>query len=667
MIVASHKTRPSHSWPGPVVGAMLGACLAILADARLEAAAPPEPYDSVILEEDLSIEIHSLDRARVRYRNRTHVLTGRGVEALDGVSLWYNPSVTFWKLGGTVQLPSGKVNKKGVTTAYDGTAFSSYELYSDMRQKVLTFTGLVPGAIVEYGYEKEVTNLFYLRDELLLQEAVPARAKTLTVTVAREVPVRFDVVGSGPEHRVEEGPEAVTHRWRVTDAPAFKREPGSPPGDDLLPRISVVPEVIRWGGLRIESSTWDGIARFYHDLAEDRMRPGPQVAEQARAVAGAASDDREKAKLVYEFVQGRVNYVAIELGIGGYQPHDSAAVLHHKYGDCKDKATLTIAMLRALGVQALPVLILTRDAGLLSRDRPSPGFNHAIVALPSAGAYLFLDPTSTAARFGDLPWGDQGASALVVKPDGTGDFLITPLAPPEKNRRHLDLRARVGTTGDLTGTLTIRESGQRLAWLLDRLREEHDEEAEVIGDLVAATLPGAQVRRHAIEPSAGPDGAPRVTVEFAIPGFLTRAGTLEFIRQNPERIESIAALGRKVDRTQPLFVPFLSEEVVTSRIELPPGRTLKRVPEDVELTGPGASARCRVRLEQGQAGDVVQVERSVIVATREVPVVEWPAFRSFLAAVAEQESRSLTLVPSPSLERGLREAEDSLLRAAFAP
>jgi hypothetical protein len=42
---------------------------------------------------------------------------------------------------------------------------------------------------------------------------------------------------------------------------------------------------------------------------------------------------------IAKFVQTEIRYAAIELGIGGHQPHLAADIFSHRYGDCKDKTT----------------------------------------------------------------------------------------------------------------------------------------------------------------------------------------------------------------------------------------------------------------------------------------------------------------------------------------
>ena len=112
---------------------------------------------------------------------------------------------------------------------------------------------------------------------------------------------------------------------------------------------------------------------------------------------------------VAEFVQSQIRYVAIELGIGGMQPHPAVEVFTHRYGDCKDKATLLSSMLKEIGVDSYYVIINDERGAVSAATPPNLEFNHVILAIalpadvdgkalsaavthPKLGQILFLIP-----------------------------------------------------------------------------------------------------------------------------------------------------------------------------------------------------------------------------------------------------------------------------------
>jgi len=601
--------------------------------------------DAVILEESLEVDIRTLTDAREKYATRILVLTQRGIEPFDSASVIYFPGSVVRKIEGSVTLPSGRVIRPGRKSVVDGPALASFELYSDIRHRTLHFTGLVPGATVEYSWEKTVSNLRDLDARLQLADAVPAVLRTMTVRQPAGVPLWIAPSAPPVEYTRQEESGVTVHRWVVRDSGVTRRESHGPPPADLFPAIEVEPKLIEWSGRSINASSWDGIAGFYREIAQERMAPTPDVSSTALELATGASDDQEKIRRVFEFVQQKINYVAISLGIGGYQPHASGQTLAHRYGDCKDKATLMIAMMRALGLTGLPVLIRTRDSGTLDPAQPVLAFNHAIVAIPSEDGYMFLDPTATSTPFGDVPWQDQGATALVVGRDGRGELLTTPLVPPGRNMRRIEMTGTISGSGLLDGSLTVETSGQRaaaLAWLLDAASA--DREAEVTS-LVGGLLPGASIRSQTVARRTTGGGGMDIAVDFTVLRFTASAGALEVA--SPHRVgpSEIASLSVPPGRKQPVFFRHLYTDQVVGRFTLPQGRRVRKLPENRRLDGPGLSAEIRYGTSKDQQREVLEVERTVSVTRREIPASEFPALRQFIKALADEEARGIAIEP----------------------
>jgi len=126
---------------------------------------------------------------------------------------------------------------------------------------------------------------------------------------------------------------------------------------------------------------------------------------------------REKARAIYNWVVTNIRYVGLEFGIAGFKPHSAQEVFNNKYGDCKDKATLLIAMYKAAGIPAFYALVGTREMGKLEKEIPMSQFNHAIVVAKIGDELIWLDPTCEVASFGEIPGDDQEKLALVFFED----------------------------------------------------------------------------------------------------------------------------------------------------------------------------------------------------------------------------------------------------------
>jgi hypothetical protein len=146
-------------------------------------------------------------------------------------------------------------------------------------------------------------------------------------------------------------------------------------------------------------------------------------------IRAGTSDRREQAHRIYDWVSEHIRYVAAFLGNGGYEPYDATSILDSGSGDCKDHVVLLQALLKAKGVENIPVLI---NAGNRYGCRAAipPLSNHVLSYLPEFDPYA--DSTVGAAPFGTLPadeYGKPGARA-----GETGAFFTTlPLVTAQDN------------------------------------------------------------------------------------------------------------------------------------------------------------------------------------------------------------------------------------------
>ncbi|MEQ1519224.1 MAG: hypothetical protein ABL931_22335, partial [Usitatibacteraceae bacterium] len=158
---------------------------------------------------------------------------------------------------------------------------------------------------------------------------------------------------------------------------------------------------------------------------------------------------------IYQWVARNVRYVGVFLGLGGFVPRDTADILKTKYGDCKDHTVILESLLRAKRIDATPVLISTAPSFKLPNVPVVGAFNHAISYVPSLDMYL--DATSTFARFGSLPHADAGKPVVLI---AKGVLATTPGAGAKVDtmvhREELTLKA----DGSIVGKTSIATNGE---------------------------------------------------------------------------------------------------------------------------------------------------------------------------------------------------------------
>lgn len=164
--------------------------------------------------------------------------------------------------------------------------------------------------------------------------------------------------------------------------------------------------------------SWQEIATSYAAIV-DKQIAGSDLEKLVRAAIGKSTDRREVVAKLLAAIQKDIRYAGIEIGEGSIVPRTPRQVLANKYGDCKDKAVLLVAMLRVAGFPAHVVLLNAGSDFDSHADLPALGhFNHAIAVVEGDPA-IWVDPTDVFARAGELPVLDQGRMALIARPETT--------------------------------------------------------------------------------------------------------------------------------------------------------------------------------------------------------------------------------------------------------
>ncbi|MGP1351707.1 MAG: DUF3857 domain-containing transglutaminase family protein [Parasphingopyxis sp.] len=144
-------------------------------------------------------------------------------------------------------------------------------------------------------------------------------------------------------------------------------------------------------------ASWSAVSQRFDalfDVASQLSETSP-VREEATRIASAHSGDLERAQAALELVQQQVRYIYVGLDGGNYEPATADETWQRRYGDCKGKSALLMALLNELGIDAELVLVNNAggDDGADAR-LPNPAlFDHILVRADIGGSTYWMDPT----------------------------------------------------------------------------------------------------------------------------------------------------------------------------------------------------------------------------------------------------------------------------------
>lgn len=194
-----------------------------------------------------------------------------------------------------------------------------------------------------------------------------------------------------------------------------------------VPEFDVEDDVPSWHYNRgtivfSDMADWRSVVEWALPMYQLPEESVPEITTIASGIAASHEEVGAQVGAALRWVQEEVRYFGVELGKNSHWPSRPEETLARRFGDCKDKALLLIALLKELGVEASPALVNT-DRGLEAASYPyrMHAFDHVIVHVSLDGESHFIDPTrrNQSGALGDMHEPDYGR-ALLLKSDTTG-------------------------------------------------------------------------------------------------------------------------------------------------------------------------------------------------------------------------------------------------------
>jgi predicted transglutaminase-like cysteine proteinase len=615
-----------------------------------------EKTDAVLLYSETNVTVISADKMRTQVREAYKILRPEGRHH-GVVNFPFDSQSKVNNLHGWCIPAQGKDYEVKEKDAIEQAYMPDFVLASDAKVKVLTIPASDVGSIVGYEYETEERPVF-LQDIWEFQEHEPVRESHYSL----QFPPGWEYKASWLNHAeiapIEAGNN--TWRWTVTDVKGIRKEPFMPPIGGVAGQMVV--SFFTSGHLAPNTNAdWAEMGKWYFNLVGDRVDASSEIKQQVAALTASKASQLQKMQAIASFVQHDIRYVAIELGIGGFQPHAAHDVYSHHYGDCKDKATLVRSMLREIGVDSYHVVI-NDERGSVTGEMPAHnGFNHMILAVklpddltdpsviavmqhPKLGKLLFFDPTQEMIPFGQLPGYLQANYGLLVTPAG-GELVELPQQPSVMNSISRTAKLTLDTQGTLKGEVREVRLGERAAserWRLRTVTKDTDR-IKPIEELLGGSLASFHITRAALVNVQQTDQPFGFNYSFESPNYAKNAGDLLLVRPRVIGVKAFGFMETKEPRSFPIEFEEPTRDTDTFEITIPPGYVVDDIPPSVDADYGFASYHSKTVV----IGNVVDYTRTFEVKELSVPVNRADDLKKFYRIIATDERSTVVLKPSP--------------------
>ncbi|MFZ9888990.1 MAG: DUF3857 domain-containing protein, partial [Myxococcota bacterium] len=511
-------------------------------------------------------------------------------------------------------------------------------MYSDVRQQVVRFDELEPGDRLHVRMTRSLHSAQNLLGDFFghiepIEQALPVMAWRLVIEAPRSRPI-FHGGRRAPSPRIEEPrdrPDVRVYEFSRSDVPRIVIEPDMPPYLEVAAYLSVS-----------TYSSWADLAQWYRELVKDRLQLDSELRTLAHHLVAGAADERERVQRIFDHVVEHTRYVGLELGLQGYQPFPVTEVYRRRYGDCKDTASLLVALFDEVGIPAQLALLRTADRGQLA-EHPATmwAFNHAVAYVPSQK--LMLDGTAERSHFLELPPQDQGALYLLIpREEATADqtLALSPLFGADENLNSSHYEIEVTAEGEL-----YLEGRERFRGVLgaEQRRSLYEEKSRTtkIESSLALALPGAELSSVAptsltlAEEEVGYDLTARVPHRAIL---VDEATLLLPLSLYPQQLATNYA--RQSSRQHDVWAAYPWRTRNVMRYRLPPGYVLAELPPSGRVNSEHLSFEQRISLDRG----AIVVEEDTRLLSRRIPKEDYPRFRAAALAADQLMQRRMRLV-----------------------
>lgn len=619
-----------------------------------QAAAQKAPaYDkevkAVVLLDEAVVTVGDDGRITTTSTYAVRILAREGREEAIARELYMTDSGKVREMRAWLIRPNGEVKRYGKDQTLD-VADASNDVYDEARVKVIDASTDADAGMV-FGYQTTTESRSFFSQSLwYFQTNLPVLQSRYQLTL----PQGWTASGVTFNHaKIDPTISGSTYTWELRDLPYIEDEPSSPSVSNLAPRVAVnyAPPAPAQTSTARTFNGWADVSRWYSELSDPQVTLDDALAGKARELTMNAKTELERIQAIGRYVQN-LQYISIQIGVGRFRPHSATEVFAKSYGDCKDKANLMRAMLKAVKIQAYPVLIFSGDPNYVREDWASPWqFNHCIVAIkvgdetlaptviqhPALGRLLIFDATDDNTPVGDLPTHEQGSFALVAAGD-SGTLLRMPLTAPESNKLERQAEVSLSADGTISASIKERSIGQSAVWERAMFRHlSRPEYTKLIEGWITNGASGAKVTK--VDPTDdSADGRFNLDVEFTAADYaqLMQDRLLVFKPAIVSRLDDLFLT--KPSRKHPVVLKSHAY-AETVRVKLPDSFNVDELPDPLKLETAFGTYASTYEVKDGQ----LIFTRTLTQRAATIPADQYQSVRNFFERIRAAESSPVVL------------------------
>jgi transglutaminase-like putative cysteine protease len=489
---------------------------------------------------------------------------------------------------------------------------------------------------VETKYEIRFKGTLFYPTFHIISPGEGVEISSFTAKVPKDLDLRYKDKNISLKPEITEDAKSKMYKWTVTNLSPVADEEGAVSSEHRFPSVQLAPNKFSLYGSEGDISSWKNFGLWARNL----FRGLDELPEAKKAffrdLVKNAKDEREKVRIIYEYLQKNFRYVSIQLGIGGFRPFSAEFTDNKKYGDCKALSNYMRAALKAVGIESHPAWINAQYNGLpVDPSFPRDNFNHVILCVPQPKDSIWLECTSSTAEFGVLGSSTENRNALLLTDEG-GILVPTPVSKPEQNC--FNVNTIIQLKEDASGTTeTMFKTNGRYRQIMEHfLTENKDDQKEYFVRGLGFKQPDEfEFKKKEAE------GMHTTTLVMAlekVPEFV--AGNKMFISPRLYKLSASKlpkAENRKLDYY--FYNPF--EQNDTTVIQLPAGYTMDALPTNKELSCAYATYSTKYWFNEEQKA--IYSSAKLVLKQQKIPAASYAEVKKFFDEILLDDSQRIVV------------------------
>lgn len=582
--------------------------------------------------------ISSINKASTKFHKIITVLNDNG-RNLSVFKLYYDRFSSISNIECTLYDANGKKLKKiPKDEIYDFSA-SSYAGYEEYRVKLIDPEYRTYPYTIDCKYEETNSFLLNLHDwQAYPDYNVSIEKSVFKVITDNESDFSYFERNLSNSAKISKNEDVIEYEWQENNKPAIKIEAFSKDLSEYTPNVLLTSLKFKYDNIVGSMKSWKDLGLWYYELNKDRDDLPIEFQNKIKTLVSSASNDLDKVKILYNYLQKNTRYVSEQIGIGGWQTYEAERVNRLGYGDCKALTNYMKALLKIVGIQSYAALIHAGEfAPEIVSEFPSNQFNHVILFVPLRSDTIWLECTNQFIPFGYGGTFTDDRDALVIKEEG-GEFIHKPAFSIRENSLITNASILLEESGNGSGDLAIRNKGEYFKDARMIMLGDDEDKKKALYDEINITNFTIKSFNFNCDTTINPTVLESVKLD--LPNYSTKMGTnFIFTLNMTNKIES---LPRKTEnRLSDIVIRRSRIEVDSIVYTIPASMTISSVPNKIEINSDFGSYSAEMNYVNGKLTYI----RTIKLLKGIYPKSDYGKLVDFFSKITDADQKRIAMKP----------------------